>query len=89
MKRAYLEVSFRKGKPIAAYLYLPRPLGAKAVRTVEARPTLLVDYTATGEAIGLELLAPSAVDVTTVNEVLREIGAAPVESADLAPLHAA
>lgn len=89
MKRPYLEVSFRKGKAVAAYLYLPWPTGAKAARTVEVRSTLLVDYTATGQPIGLELTAPSAVDVATVNEVLREIGAAPVDSADLAPLRAA
>src|SRR5438067_1137806 len=53
MKRPYLEVTFRKGKPIAAYLYLPRPTGAKAIRTVEIRPNLLIDYSATGDPIGI------------------------------------
>jgi hypothetical protein len=29
MKQRYLEVTFRKGKPFAAYLYLPRPAGSE------------------------------------------------------------
>ena len=33
LKETYLEVTFRNGKPMAAYLYLPRPTGAKAART--------------------------------------------------------
>jgi hypothetical protein len=89
MKRAYLEVTFRKGKPIAAYLYLPRGTGTKAVRTVEVRPTILVDYAASGSPIGLELTAPEVVDAATVNDVLREIGAEALTVEDLAPLRAA
>lgn len=89
MKRPYLEVTFRKGKAIAAYLYLPRPTGTKAARTVEVRPHVLVDYAATGEPIGIELTAPATVDVLSMNEVLDEIGAPPLGSDDLAPLRAA
>jgi len=89
MKRTYLEVTFRKGKAVAAYLYLPRLPNAKAARTVELRPTVLVDYSATGEPIGLELTAPSGVDVSLVNSVLLEIGIAQIDGSDLAPLRAA
>ncbi|MSP60582.1 MAG: DUF2283 domain-containing protein [Myxococcales bacterium] len=89
MKRPYLEVTFRKGRPIAAYLYLPRPIGAKAARIVEVRPHIVVDYAASGEPIGVELVAPSTADIASVNQVLSEIGAALLESEDLAPLRAA
>jgi hypothetical protein len=89
MRRQYLVVAFRKGKPIAAYFYLPRPAGVKSARTVEAHPTVLVDYAATGEPIGIEMTSPSSVDVSLVNAVLAEIGAGPIEAAELAPLHAA
>jgi hypothetical protein len=89
MKRPYLEVTFRKGKPIAAYLYLPRASGVKSARSVEVRPTVLVDYAATGEPIGSEMTSPGNVDASLVNAVLAEIGAAPVGPAELAPLHAA
>lgn len=52
MKERYLEVTFRKGKPLAAYVYLPRGAGIKSVRTEEAMPGVLVDYAAGGEPIG-------------------------------------
>ena len=80
---------FRKGRPVAAYLYLPRPSGTKCARTVEARPTILVDYAATGEPIGIELTAPTSVDAVLVNAVLSEIGVGPIEPAELSPLRAA
>lgn len=89
MSRPNLEVTFLKGKPMAAYLYLPRPSGAHVERTVEARPGILVDYAATGEPIGLELTNPSQVAVATVTEVLGELGVTNVGSEVLAPLHAA
>jgi uncharacterized protein YuzE len=89
MKRPYLEVTFRKGRPVAAYLYLPRPSGVKSARTVEVRPTILVDYAATGEPIGIELTAPTNVDAALVNTVLKDLGIGPLEPAELAPLRAA
>ena len=33
VKQAYLEVTFRNGRPLATYYYLPRKAGQKAVRT--------------------------------------------------------
>ena len=89
MKRSYLEVTFRKGKPVAAYLYLPRPAGTRSARTVEVRPSILVDYAENGEPIGLELTAPSTVELQMVNEVLRGLGMQDIDAAELAPLRAA
>ena len=89
MKSPYLEVTFRKGRPVAAYLYLPRPAGARAARTEEARPTILVDYAPSGEPIGIELTAPSQTLAATVNSVLKELGLGPLDEQDLAPLRAA
>ena len=41
MRDRYLEITFRKGKMLAAYLYLPRVIGAKSARTEEVGPGLL------------------------------------------------
>jgi hypothetical protein len=61
--RPYLEVTFRKGKPLAASLHLPRASGAKAARS-DARPQgLVVDFTADGEPFGVEITAPGLVDL--------------------------
>lgn len=88
MKRPYLEITFRRGKPMAAYLYLPRPAGARSARTVEARPHVLIDYAVSGEPIGLELTAPAQTQANVINEILRELGLDALDPADLSPLAA-
>lgn len=89
MKQRYLEVTFQKGKPLAAYLYLPRQTGVKSTRTIEVSTGILVDYAASGEPIGLEITAPAHVSVDQVNTALEILGLSPMEAEELAPLHAA
>ena len=89
MNRFYLEVTFRKGRALAAYLYLPGQAGLKSARTRRFSPGLVVDVAADGRAIGVEITAPSRVTVPSLNRALRAIGAQPVTADDLAPLSAA
>ena len=89
MKRNYLEVTFRKGKPLAAYLYLPRANGPKVASTREHAQGILVDFGEDGEPIGLEITAPAQVSLESINDVLRGLGKSPLNSEDVAPLVAA
>jgi uncharacterized protein YuzE len=89
MKDRYLEVTYRKGKQLAAYLYLAREPRAKSVRTERASDTILVDYGAEGEPIGIEITAPAQVTVAEVNGILRDLRQALLEPEELAPLAAA
>ena len=89
MPRPHLEITFRHGRPVAAYYYLPRQAGQKSVRTRRAEPGLVIDYTSEGQAIGIEITAPSKVSLAALNAVLHELGHAPASEADLAPLIAA
>jgi len=89
MRDTYLEVTFRKGRPFAAYLYLPRPPGASSARTQQAAPGILVDYSNADEPIGIEITAPNHVTAEQINGVLKAIGMASVSPEDLAPLRAA
>jgi len=89
MKQRYLEVTYRKGKPLAAYLYLPRPLGATSVTTEDAGSGMRVDYDAAGNAIGIELTAPTVVTLDDINELLTRLGQAHLGIDDWAPLKAA
>jgi uncharacterized protein YuzE len=89
MKTAYLEVTYRKGKPVAAYYYLPRLVGQRSVRTRRVEPGLVIDYAKDGKPIGVEITAPSALSVAALNRVLRELGVEPVRREDMAPLIAA
>ena len=89
MKERYLEVTFRKGKPLAAYLYLPRRVGVKSVRTEQAAPGINVDYAGNREPIGLEITAPDQVTVEEINAVLERLGLSVMGPEELAPLKAA
>lgn len=89
MKESYLEVTFRHGKPLAAYLYLPRESGEKSYRTSRAAPGMVIDLTREGKAIGIELTAPGKVTLEALNRVLIDLGLPPLEAADLEPLRAA
>lgn len=89
MKEPYLEVTFRHGRPLAGYLYLPRERGEKAVRTAKATLGMVVDFSASGKPIGIELTAPTKVTLPALNQVLGDLGLSPLSDADLEPLHAA
>jgi hypothetical protein len=89
MKQSYLEVTFRKGRALAAYLYLPRLSNDKSARSVVAAPGLVVDYTSRGKAIGVEITSPATVSLAAINRVLRDLGALPLKRVDLQPLRAA
>ncbi|MBI2149181.1 MAG: DUF2283 domain-containing protein [Acidobacteria bacterium] len=89
MKEPYLEVTFRRGRPIAAYYYLPRRLGQKSYRSVRIEPGLIVDLSRGGRPIGIEITAPGLISQTILNRVLKQFGLPAAKSADLAPLVAA
>jgi Protein of unknown function (DUF2283) len=89
MKEPYLEVTFRHGRPIAAYYYLPRHTNQKSTRTRRVEPGLVIDFTADGQAIGIEITTPAKMSLAALNEVLHELGHAPASEADLAPVLAA
>lgn len=89
MERPYLEVTFRQGRSLAAYFYLPRQLSEKSRRTVKAEPGLVIDFNRKGKPIGIEITAPGKLSAAALNRVLRRFGLSPVTRADLAPLRAA
>jgi hypothetical protein len=89
MKEIYLEITYRHGRPLAAYLYFPREVNEKSVRTEKAAPGLLIDFASDHRPIGLEITAPGKVSTATINRVLTDLGFSPLADADLAPLNAA
>ena len=89
MKELYLEITYRHGRPIAAYLYLPRASRDRSRRWAKAAAGLVIDFTQRGKPIGIEITAPSKVTVPAVNRILKELGFPPIKQADLAPLRAA
>jgi hypothetical protein len=89
MQGSYLEVTFRRGKPMAGYYYLPRRAGQKSYRTERLTSGLLVDFSRGGRPIGIEITAPSELSLRSLNRVLRDLGQEPVRREEIAPLLAA
>jgi uncharacterized protein YuzE len=89
MKERYLEVTFRRGRPIAAYYYLPRRPGERSLRTVRVEPGMVIDYGKSGNPIGIEITAPSKLSLGAINRVFKELGLPALTRTDLAPLRAA
>jgi uncharacterized protein YuzE len=89
MKWPYLEVTFRHGRPLAAYLYLSRAPGDKSRRTVQAGSGLMVDYTEAGKPIGIEITAPEMTTVDDLNRILVSLHMSALTEDDVAPLRAA
>jgi hypothetical protein len=88
VRQRYLEVTFRNGKPLAAYLYLPREGRVKVASTRDAGNGLKVDFDAAGAPIGVEITVPALVSVARLNAVLAELGVGTIDAGELAPLAA-
>jgi uncharacterized protein YuzE len=85
-----LQVTYRKGRPLAAYLYLSPRTAEKSARTHASSDGLLVvDYAADGHPIGIEITAPEAVSLDRINALLKELGQPPLPEQDFRPLSAA
>jgi len=89
MKQPYLEVTYRRGRPLAAYLYLPRQKEDRSVCTARADPGMVIDFEQGGRPIGIEITAPTMITTSDLNRILTGLGAQPITREDLAPLKAA
>jgi uncharacterized protein YuzE len=90
MTERSLQVTYRKGKAFAAYLYLSHQTGEKSVRTAPSPDGLLiVDYAENGKAIGVEITAPTAVPLERLNRLLLDLGETPLTEHDYVPMRAA
>ena len=90
MTERSLQVTYRKGRAFAAYLHLSHTTGEKSAKTVASPDGLLiVDYGTTGRPVGVEITAPHAVPLERLNQVLADLGEAPLAEQDYQPLRAA
>ena len=86
MKDRYLEVTFRKGKPLAACLYLARDPGMRSYRTESIGSGILVDCGPHDEPIGLEITAPEQATLFDINQTLSRLNLPPISPVEAFPL---
>lgn len=90
MTERSLQVTYRKGRPFAAYLHLSHQTGEKSAKTVASADGLLVvDYAKDGTPIGVEITAPRAVPLDRLNQLLAELSEPLLSQHDYLPMHAA
>lgn len=87
MSKPYLEITYRHGKPFAAYLYLSRRAGDQAARSVR-RGSLVIDYAADGRSIGIEMPSVTPAIQSELQEVLADLKDLSISAAELMPLKA-
>ncbi len=86
MSGRYLEITYRHGKPVAAYFYLPRQPGDISACTAIGDSGLVTDFAADGRPIGVEITSPSAVTLASLNTALSAANQPPAALDDIAPL---
>jgi hypothetical protein len=86
MSKRYLEITYRRGRAVAAYLYLARGPNDKSQRVVQEGHGLMVDIAEGNRPIGIEIISPHEVSVALLNEILAKYSLPPLERGELAPL---
>jgi hypothetical protein len=83
-----IDIIFKKGRPVAAFLQLRSGVGGRSHRTVPLRATITAHYDAAGLPVGLELALPWEGSLAELNDALREVGGGVFEASDLVALRA-
>jgi uncharacterized protein YuzE len=86
MKGRFLEITYRRGKAIAAYLYLPRGADDRSVRTMCLERGIVIDFASDGRAIGIEITSPRTTTLAELNRALFEAKQPELQPDEAAPL---
>ena len=86
MSAPVLEVTYTKGKPMAAYVRL---LAVPVTATRKLAPSLIGDFDETGTLRGVEVLSFEPATLDCLNEELERHGYPRLRDAELGPLRAA
>ena len=81
-----LQIMYKAGRPLAAYLYLGSNGKREAARSEERGAGFVVDYSASGALLGIEILSPESVTVEQVWKLCDDLGIDRPSAAELSPL---
>ncbi|HUT01045.1 MAG TPA: DUF2283 domain-containing protein [Phycisphaerae bacterium] len=83
-----LTISFRRGRPLAAYLTLPRREGDHVARSKSTPEGLVIDYAEDGREIGIEIPTPCGESMEALLAKMKELDLEDAES-ELRPMQRA
>lgn len=89
MSAISLQITYRKGKPFSAYIYLAHQPGTKGTHTEQVGPELVIDFAADGSPLGIEVISPGFVTEEEIVAAFERLGLEPPPTEELAPLRAA
>jgi len=89
MRDTYLEITYRKGRAVAAYLHVASDHGALSAESRKVADQLVADFDEQGRLIGVEILSPRDTSFAAIKSALQQLHAAPVSDEELEPLKAA
>jgi hypothetical protein len=84
-----IEASFRGGQMVAAYIHLASNHDLRSARCDRVEPGLIIDFSADGRPIGIEVTMPRMITLATVNEALSSLGLRGMTAVEFSPLRAA
>jgi len=83
MAERYFEMTFRRGRVLAAYLHLPRRAGQRCARSHPIEDGIVVDLASDGQPLGIEIVSPSKITAAAINRVLRGLGLPPMRRGEI------
>ena len=86
MAKPRIEIVFRKGIPVAAFLDFSEEGSGRSKRQIAIRPPMVAHYDEKGSPSGLDIPLPLTASLRAINEALNELGQSPIQESDLAPL---
>jgi len=89
MSHVSVQMTYRDGRPFAAYIGLGRALGESSVRSEELSPEIVVDFSEDGRPLGIEVIDPSSATAEDIYGVFDVLGLRRPSPDALAPLVAA
>ena len=84
-----LQVTYRNGKPFAAYIYISHVPGVRSARSEHVGSELVIDFAPDGSPLGIEIISPGFVSRDEIRSAFERLGLNPPTHDDLAPLQAA
>lgn len=84
-----LQMTYREGKPFAAYIGLGRKLEDRSVRSEEIGPDIVVGFGEDGRPLGIEVIDPISTSAEDIYGVLDALGLSRPSPDALSPLTAA